>query len=307
MSTDLQSNAIEPETKSSRVRLPSGEAMTTSDANEITRARETSLVVVAGSPESGKTTLLASLLHCFQRGPYADHFFAGSHTLVGFDQRCHLGRTRSRLAEPDTPRTKVGDPRRILHLRLTDKVFQSKDLLLTDISGEVYEDIRHSVDECRRFKLFSRADYIVLLVDGERLADSGERHAARIEVLQMLQCMFDAGHLDQHTWLDVLIAKCDLMTTKTAQRFADSLLTDIRSKYEGLLATLRCQHIAARPNIETEEFHLGYGVEAVLPAWLNRRVRSVDLRKRARPVATLSEFDKFLERHSPEFVVESSP
>jgi hypothetical protein len=281
--------------------------MSISDANEVTRARETSLVVVAGSPDSGKTTLLASLLHCFQRGPFANHLFAGSHTLIGFDRRCHLSRTRSRLLEPDTPRTKVGDPRRILHLRLRDKESQLKDLLLTDISGEDYEDVRHSVDECRRFTLFSRADYIVLLVDGERLADNGERHAARIEVLQMLQCMFDAGHLDHHTWLDVLIAKCDLLTTTAAQGFADRLLTDIRSQYDGLLATLRCQRIAARPNIETEEFPLGFGVATVLPVWLNRRVRSIDLRQRVRAIATESEFDRFLERHSPELVVEHSP
>lgn len=304
MSGDTEATSEKPQPRETDVHLPHGEAMSCSDANEVTRARETSLVVVAGSPESGKTTLLASLLHCFQRGPFAEHWFAGSLTLVGFDRRCHLSRTRSQLTKPNTPRTNPRDPRRILHLRLRTPRGQLKDVLLTDISGEDYDDIRHSVDECRQFELFSRPDYIVLLVDGERLAHSGERHAARIEALQMLQCMFDAGHLHACTWLDVVVAKTDLMTSDTAHRFADKLLLDIEERYRRFLLQLRCQKIAARPDVETDEHPLGCGVAELFPAWLNRRVKDIDLRQRFRGQVPESEFDWFLERFSPDLVAE---
>ena len=81
---------------------------------------------------------------------------------------------------------------------------------------------------------------------------------------------------------------------------------DPNSKYEGLLANLRCHKIAARPDVETEEFPLGCGVAAIFPAWLNRRVRSIDLRRRLRAEPIRAEFDRFLERHLPDLVVEPS-
>lgn len=304
MSTDSTSPSTGLSVDENRVRLPHGEAMSTTEANEVTRAAETSLVVIAGSPESGKTTFLASLLHLFQRGPFAGHYFGGSQTLVGFDRRCHLGRTRSRLPNPAMPRTNPGDPRRILHLRLRNNECRLKDVLLTDISGEDYEEVRHSVDVCREFALFSRADYIVLLVDGERLANNGERHAAKIEVLQMLRCMLDAGHLSENTWLDVLIAKCDLLGTDAAKSFAKKLLADVSTSYGERVAKLRCHMIAARPNVETDEFPLGFGMSEVFPVWLTRRNRCVDLKRRSYSENSETEFDRFLVRNSPKLALE---
>lgn len=292
--------------KPSSVDLPHGDALTLADTCEITRANETSLVVVAGSPACGKTTLLASLMHCLQRGPVAGFLYAGSATCIGFDRRCHLGRTTSRAAQPDTERTKYKDRRRLLHLRLRHKSLTTpaRDVLFTDISGEEYEEIRHSVDVCREFDLFTRADSIVVLIDGERLADAGGRHAARIEVTQLLQCMLDAGHLHDESRLDVLIAKYDLMNGEAAEKFAALTEREILEKFGNKVAVCRQQRIAARPARLTTEYTLGHGLEALLPDWIGRRVPQVDLSKRCAPAAPLSEFDKYLERHSPGFVME---
>src|SRR5664280_2888465 len=47
--------------------LPLGDALTLSESLHITRAQRTQLVVIAGAVGSGKTTLIATLFHLFQR------------------------------------------------------------------------------------------------------------------------------------------------------------------------------------------------------------------------------------------------
>lgn len=293
----------------SEVELPHGDALTLRDSCEITHARETSLVVVAGSPASGKTTLVASLMHCFQRGPFADFLYAGSATCIGFDRRCHRSRTRSRAARADTKRTTYQDQRRLLHLKLRHKSLTTpaRDVLFTDISGEEYEEIRHSVDACRAFDLFSRADWIVVLIDGQRLANVSERQAARFEAIQLLHCMVDAGQLHAESRLDVLIAKEDLMSGKVAKEFATVTENEVQAKFVGKVGVCRLQRIAARPARFTEEYELGHGLKALLPAWLTRRVPRIDFAKRPDLAGLESEFDKFLERHSPRFIRKLTP
>ena len=49
------------------IHLSSGKAMTYEEAYSITAAARTRLIVLAGAPGSGKTTLMAALFHAFQR------------------------------------------------------------------------------------------------------------------------------------------------------------------------------------------------------------------------------------------------
>ncbi len=280
------------------VALYSGEALTIAESREITRTRETSLVVVAGSPGSGKTTLIASLFHCFQRGPFAGFMFAGSNTCIGLDRRCFLGRTISRGIAPDMERTKVGEEKRLIHFRVRRENLseKSRDVLITDISGEEYEDIRHSMEECRAFPLFRRADHIVILVDGERIADSGQKHAAKVEVEQLMSFLHDAGHFEGRCKVHVLVAKCDLLTDENAKRFANLLKADIVHRFKNKVANLSVGDVAARPTRETAEFRLGHGLSSPFASWLERPQEQIDLAGEISAATCHSEFDRLLLR-----------
>ncbi|WP_425399277.1 TRAFAC clade GTPase domain-containing protein [Aeoliella sp.] len=284
------------------VALYSGEALTIAESRQITCARETSLVVVAGSPGSGKTTLIASLFHCFQRGPFAGFMFAGSDTCIGLDRRCFLGRTISRGIEPNMERTKVGTEQRLIHFRVRseDLTEEARDVLITDISGEEYEDIRHSMDECRKFALFQRADHIVILVDGARIADSGQKHAAKVEVEQFLGFLHDAGHFDRNCNVHVLVGKCDLLADEAAKRFSDLLKDEIVGRFQGKVAILSVGDIAARPRRETSEFRLGHGLSSPFASWLERPQRQIDLTSSVSDANCHSEFDRLLLRQGAE-------
>jgi hypothetical protein len=102
----LNEESIIPENGSKdNVSLPGTDEFTLMSASEITVAHLTRVIVVAGEADSGKTTLLASLIDRFQRGPFSDYRFAGCKTLMGFEQRCHLARLKSGGTIPDTDRT----------------------------------------------------------------------------------------------------------------------------------------------------------------------------------------------------------
>lgn len=285
-------------TEDQSISLHAGEALTIDESREITCARETSLIVVAGSPGAGKTTLIASLFHCFQRGPFAGFMFAGSDTCIGLDRRCFLGRTVSRGVRPDMERTKVGIGQRLIHFRVRreDLSEMSRDVLFTDVSGEEYEEIRHSMDRCRAFPLFRRADHIVILIDGERIADSAQKHAAKAEAEQFMGFLRDAGHFNVNCQVHVLVAKCDLLTDHAAKGFASKVKEGILQRFSSKVARLSVGEIAARPVQETTEFPLGHGLADHFPSWLERHREQIDLVGEVSARNCHSEFDRLLLR-----------
>jgi len=99
---------LDDEPVDSFIDLPRGQALTTSEASQISSAKRSQLIVIAGEVKSGKTTLLTSLFHCFQKGPFSGYMFAGSKTLVGFDLRCFYARTACEKDRMDTARTIPG-------------------------------------------------------------------------------------------------------------------------------------------------------------------------------------------------------
>src|SRR4051812_14264762 len=62
-------------------------ALTVREASRLAAARRPTVVVLAGTVSSGKTTLITSFYERFARGPIGPMKFAGSLTLPGFEAR----------------------------------------------------------------------------------------------------------------------------------------------------------------------------------------------------------------------------
>jgi energy-coupling factor transporter ATP-binding protein EcfA2 len=126
--------------------LPVGKELDDTSAARLQAARLTRLIVVAGPPGAGKTTLVTSLYELFQKKSVGGISFAGSSTLPAFERRCHISRTASERSQPDTERTPYGEVR-YLHIRVgaDDLRYNPLDLLFTDVSGESFERARDSI------------------------------------------------------------------------------------------------------------------------------------------------------------------
>jgi hypothetical protein len=251
--------------------LPEGDALTAESAARIVRARLTRVVVVAGSPGSGKTTLLTSLYESLQEAPVAGFLFAGSETLVGFERRCHEARQSSGRATPHTKRTPPAEGLRFLHLRLArSDGTRVPDLLLSDISGEIFDQVKDSTEDCKALTVLLRADHLVLLIDGEKLISPVTRYSAHTDARSLLRSIIEAKMLSSNCTVDVVFTKWDLIEAVEQAAESKAYIRQIETQFTTLFkahgAALRFCPVAARPSSDVLQF--AHGIPRLLQAWL---------------------------------------
>jgi hypothetical protein len=254
------------------VDLPSGESLTETLASEVTRQEPTRVIVLAGPPGSGKTTILTSLFEAFLEAPFGNLLFAGSRTLVGFERRCHDARVASDRSVPHTVHTQV-EATEFLHLRLASPsagIFGPQNLLLSDVSGERFRALRDSTEAVRKMTMLRRADHLCILLDGQKLADIGQRHSAQTDARMLLRCIVEEGVLSVNCKVQIVFSKWDLVMASPSQEalatFVDhtkQLLTNIAGKD----VVLRFFEVAARP--ETPKVPFAFGLPTLLRSWVN--------------------------------------
>ena len=254
--------------------LPHGNALSVEETYKITSSREVKFILLAGQSASGKSTLVTMIYHMFIGGPFAGHWFSGSETLLGFEQRAYNLRTSSNSSVPTMPKTRRGILDAILHLRLFDpRNISYKDLLITDLSGEDYGSVIGNVDMAKSdFQIVKRADHLVLLIDGGLLSQKSHRNQAEQESLQLLHTFIDAELINNNTCVDVLISKYDLVLRSSkddpsVSEFNKKLVIKFEDKFKGRFRNLRFLNIAALPE-QTEELPVGYGLEGLISNWI---------------------------------------
>ena len=104
------------------------------------RARGGTVVGVVAGPEVGKTTMIATMYELIHRGRMPAFRFAGSETLRGYEERCHLARMASNGVSSDTPRTPTSAKLSFTHLRLATSS-GIKDVIFSDRSGEHFDNV----------------------------------------------------------------------------------------------------------------------------------------------------------------------
>ena len=292
------------------VELRVGDALTRSEASQIMGSSRTQMLVIAGAVESGKTTLIASLFHLFQKGPFAGYCFAGSHTLVGFDMRCHMARIASDRSAAHMPRTNPKEDRIFLHLRVRAENMDRpvKDLLISDLSGEHYRDAKDSIEDCQKLGLISRADHFILLIDGEKLISLDKRQAAKAEATMLLRCCVNAKQLGTSSLVDVLFTKWDLIENSDDkpehEQFASLIQESLAGQFGSRVGRLRFSKVVALRVLG--KYPVGYGLDRPFPSWVEESAASV-LPERHVLVEpdSLTEFDRYLKRWLPRLFTEA--
>lgn len=277
------------------VQLRACEYLTHSEASLLTAASPTSVVVIGGSARSGKTSLMAGVFSLLHKGPIGAHSFAGSRTLAGFEQRCHLATLNSGLDEPDMERTKVSPEARFLHTNLrTAGVPRKHQLLFCDLPGEAFRDAANNAEDCARLGILHRADNFTLLVDGKKACDLRQRQSAFTMVENLLAQCLDQSMLDASSFVQLVVSKWDLVQEAgtSSEAFAHKKLERLEEMFKSRLGELCSFKIAvhawAKGGTDTHEDFV-----RLLEKWIRLR----PLRERASASfvqsATNSEFDRF--------------
>lgn len=221
---DLQQALESPREEMDEVPTGGASSFTELQTDAFLRQQGATLVSVIAPPEVGKTTLLATLYDRLQRGELQAFGFAGSETLRGYEERCHLSRIASNASSADTQRTPLAVT--FLHLRIAHGK-GTDDFLFADRSGEMFDEALGAVDKFLTFTELERSSVLLFLVDLEVLI--ANPHAQRSK----LQRTFLA--LQQHGLLDG--KRIALVGTK-ADRIAPDKQDQALAKLESVAAKL---------------------------------------------------------------------
>ncbi|MBE9583657.1 GTPase domain-containing protein [Mucilaginibacter sp. JRF] len=273
----------------------SGKALELYDVNQISLSGVTKLIMLAGMPDAGKTTLILSLMHLFQTQPFfSDFIFAGSKTLLDFEEKAHPSKIDSDNDEPETNRT-PDIPPQFLHIKLQNtKSLKTSNVLFTDISGEKFRAIKDSTETAKKFKLALRADSFVLFFDTKRVTSFEERASSKTSALGILRSLTEAQTLLPHTKIQIVFSRWDLFSNDEDEALHNEFISLLKNDIEKLLKSnynLSYFEVAARPSLGEYEF--GYGIEDLLKAWFESDM-SVKINEPLRKSVELDSSRQFL-------------
>lgn len=267
---DVSSADSENSETSEGVRLPGADTLGIVDAAGLLRAGDTRIIAVIGPSDAGKTSLIASLYDLFQEGPVSEIEYARSHTLHAFELACHDARAASRRNVPHINRTPRGEVR-FYHLDLGGgPAGNSITLALADRAGEEYRSAADDASIVTSFPEVHRADSLTVLVDGERLLDTGARHNLRSEITMMLQALVDGGAVQTGQRLALVLTKMDLVQASPNQVRAEGDFAGLHANVERLFgqifSIIQAFKVAASP--KSDAVQRGTGVSDLLAFWL---------------------------------------
>lgn len=194
----------------------------------------TRVIVFAGLPDAGKTTLLNAFYQpLVKKGTIAEYEFKSSLTLAGFERRDALCRMSSGNNEPTFVRTKSGEMD-ILHLEICNPN-NTINLAITDLSGEDFKDMLKSSTFCKEFTLLKRADSFSLLIDGDQITDLSKRNYIKVNSLKLLDIFIEENMLSYRTKIHIIFTKWDIINTRIKgdakhKTFIDNMKKQIEDK-----------------------------------------------------------------------------
>ena len=253
------------------VRLPPGTALSCDGASKVlSRSTEARVVAIIGSPDSGKTSLIAGVYELFQRGAVGDIRFSRSETHCSFEQICHDARSVSRRNQPHAVRTRVGEVT-FFHLEIACGN-QPISILLADRSGEEYRSATDDIVVVEEFVEIARADSISILVDGEKLLNSA-RHNMMSELKMLLQALKDGNGLINSLSLGIVLTKLDAVLSSNqsddGMRIFENVVKEITNRFGDSFAKIKVFEVAASPKEPCAA--KGTGLDELLTFWMSRR------------------------------------
>jgi hypothetical protein len=251
--------------------LALGEALARRDASSLQRRRPSCAIGIVAPNDAGKTSLIASVYDLLQTGPIDGIGFAGSSTLIGFEKVCHDARTSSRRGMPHTERTSAGADATFFHLDLRPMDGDVLSLFIADRSGEDYLAVADDLARSAGFFELRRADVLTVLVNGEHLADSAQRHETKAVTPQMVGALVEAGSIRRGCRLAIVLTKQDVVL---ASPHAARVEADFGELVDGIVEDLGTHFakierfaIAASPR-DVANVQRGQGVDRLLRFWL---------------------------------------
>ena len=251
--------------------LDRGEALDRGQASRLQLRNISRTIALIGPHDSGKTSMIAGLYDLLQQGPLAGVSFAGSSTLIGFEQVCHLARAESRRKVPHMERTIRGADATFFHLDLHQQDAGLSSLFIGDRSGEDYLTVSDQLSHADQLFEVRRADCVTILVNGEQLASTALRHETVAAIQQVVDALIEARVIRRGCRLALVLTKKDAVFASAHRdrglRDFARLVSTIADSHSEYLGRVHSFVVAASPK-RCDEVKRGEGVGELLLFWL---------------------------------------
>lgn len=202
--------------------------------DRLLRQRAGIVIGIVAGPDVGKTTMIAALYEHVTRGRIDGIKFAGSETLRGYEERCHLSRFSSNGTRPDTVRTPTSAKLSFTHLRIA-RGTKVHDVIFSDRSGEHFDNVLNRPRTIAEFSELTRADIILLLIDLNEFQINPHDQISRLR--RLIMAMQGANQLTGKI-IRLLGTKADLMNSpadlESATTSLAKLASDLSSRTSGV-------------------------------------------------------------------------
>lgn len=150
----------------------SGLALGSADLNAVAGTGRPRVVALIGAPNAGKTSALAAYFIGLRCGHATGGLhFAGSFTLLGWDQIAHHAELPPGGSRGFPPHTTSGRLPALLHVRLASDTRRFYDVYFTDVPGEWFDVWASEANEAPGAQwIADRADLFVVLSDSDALS-----------------------------------------------------------------------------------------------------------------------------------------
>ena len=159
----------------------SGLALGSVDSSAVAATGRPRVVALVGAANAGKTSALAAYFIRLRQGYSSGGLnFAGSYTLLGWDQIAHYAEFPPSGSRGFPPHTTSGRSPALLHVRLASSPRRFYDVFFTDVPGEWFAEWAFEVGDAPGAQwIADRADLFVVLSDTDALSGP-DRGRARI-------------------------------------------------------------------------------------------------------------------------------
>jgi hypothetical protein len=241
-------------------------ALDSTEANALAAENRPTVLVLAGSVGSGKTSVYAAIYERLGRGEFGGWMFAGSRTIAGLEERCFLWRTDSGNVVPAMEATR-GNALPWLHIRLRDveRRGPARDLLMGDFDGERFDHVADGTIDPLTLPFLRRADHVGVVIDGKKIADRTQRVAVRNDVLNLLKALLKPGALAGMPSLFLVATKVDEFEKfgDAERRAANDALAAVEREASSVVGNpIPMLRLAVRSHVP--DFPLGHGLESLL-------------------------------------------
>lgn len=253
------------------IELPFGGDLSQEQLRALQLARPVQTIALFGEHRSGKTTLVSEIYHAFCGGPFAEHIFAESRTIAGFERRLHPSRLASGRSTEDMGRTSSNKNLTYLHLRLLAGGTRAVDLAWADRAGEDFRALAGATEPSDIPYELGASRHLAFLIDGAKLAEASERANAIQRARQSLQKLIDLGVVGKSHDICFVTTKVDRIQSPEVKIRADAALGQLQEsckRHRSEVASLSFFETSVRKEAGSDiQLLIPHGLDLLLKHW----------------------------------------